>query len=255
MELQITDLIVGYGNKTLNKPFSAQFKSGQIYAILGSNGIGKSTLLKTIAGIQKPISGTCFWGTTNLENTTALFRATQMAVVLTGRPFVADLTAAEIIALGRNPHKNWLFNETEKDRQICLKAAEVCKCSTFLNKKANELSDGQFQLLMLARAVAQDTPILLLDEPTTHLDPAKKADLLEILQYLAQFEKKLVLFSTHDIDFVFNAVNDALVCTAESFSLERIESIQNNDALNRIFSASTLHYDVESKKLKYKIKL
>lgn len=255
MELQLNDFVVGYSKKRLNEPFTAQLKSGHVYAILGSNGVGKSTLLRTIAGIQKPLNGTCFWGTTNLGNATALFRATQIAIVLTGRPFVADLTAAEIIALGRNPHKNWLFRETENDKQICKNAAEICKCTSFLDKKADELSDGQFQLLMLARAVAQDTPILLLDEPTTHLDPAKKADLLEILQHLAQIEQKLILFSTHDIDFVFNAVAEVLVCTAERFGLEKIESIQNNDALSRIFPSSTLRYDVEMQKLKYIPKL
>lgn len=252
MELGLENLVVGFEKKQLNEPFSANFKAGNVYAILGQNGIGKSTLLKTIAGILDPIGGSCLWDGTNLQQLTPEQRAKEVAIVLTGRPFVADLTVEELIGLGRNPHKSWFYKESATDRALCHEAATICNCLPFLNKKAVELSDGQFQLVMLARAVAQDTPILLLDEPTTHLDPAKKSELLFILNKLAYEKGKLVLFSTHDVEFMFEAVKEVLVCTSDGFKLEHIDSIKDTAAINRIFPSKFLTYSEKLQQLKYR---
>ena len=172
---------------------------GQLVCLLGPNGSGKSTLLRTLAGMQPPLSGHVQLGKQPLDTLTAQQRATHLAVVLT-EPTYANLTVYDLVAMGRYPHTGWLGRLSERDRQAVEHAMRVTHTLDFADRPVGTLSDGERQKVMIARAVAQDTPVLILDEPTAHLDVPNRMAVLRLLHQLAQQYQKAVLLSTHALD-------------------------------------------------------
>lgn len=181
------------GNLQLSVP------KGQLVGVLGPNGSGKSTLLRTLAGMQPPLSGNVQLRGQPLEKLGAQQRATQLAVVLT-EPAHANLTSWELVAMGRYPYTGWLGRLSGHDRQRVEQALRVTNALAFKNRSVGSLSDGERQKVMIARAVAQDTPLMILDEPTAHLDVPNRTMVLQLLRQLAHQHQKAVLFSTHALD-------------------------------------------------------
>ena len=173
--------------------------NGQLICLLGPNGAGKSTLLRTLAGVQAPLAGSVQLGEHPLTSLSASQRATQLAVVLTEPPY-ANLTAYDLVAMGRYPYTGWLGRLSEHDRQAIAQALGVTQTHSLADRLVGTLSDGERQKVMIARAVAQDTPLLLLDEPTAHLDVRNRTAVFRLLQRLAQTYRKTVVLSTHDLD-------------------------------------------------------
>lgn len=202
--LQTEALRIGYPINKKSVPLfddlNLTLRGGELVCLMGANGAGKSTLIRTLAGLQKPL-----YGTVRLREEIPLHQ--QIAVVLTDRLAPLNMTAYELISFGRYPYLPWSIRMSEADRQVINKAVDQMHLRSLLTKRLFELSDGQVQMVMLARALAQDTPIILLDEPTAHLDLNNRLEIMNILRHLAHETKKAILVSTHDLDLALQTAD------------------------------------------------
>jgi iron complex transport system ATP-binding protein len=196
--LQTYDLAIGYGTKQLASSLNLTIEPGQLIGLIGQNGVGKSTLMRTLAGFQKALNGGVHIDRLPLINYKPNKLAQKISVVLTEKPSAQNLTVLELITLGRHPYSGWLGQLTKEDIDIMERAFEQCQIHYLLDKRLHQLSDGQLQKVMIARALAQDTELILLDEPTSHLDLRNKVEVLELLKEIS-LTGKSVLISTHEI--------------------------------------------------------
>lgn len=217
--LQTQDLSIGYFLKTgkhiVAGDLNFSLKKGELVGLVGSNGIGKSTLLRTLCKVQKPIAGAITINENPLDTYSFESLAETLSVVLTEVPASKNMTVVELVALGRQPYTNWLGTLTENDKTHILQALEATEMLPLKNRKCYELSDGQLQRALIARALAQDTPIIILDEPTTHLDIYHRASILKLLKNLTATTGKTILFSTHEIDLAIQLCDQMIVMTPE----------------------------------------
>ena len=201
--LKTENLHIGYHSgktiKTVAGPLTAELQAGELVCIMGANGIGKSTFIKTIAGLQEPLSGSVTVSGRNIHQLTNPERAKLLAVVLTGRPATHFMRVRDLVELGRYPHTNWKNALAEEDKQAVARAIEAVGLTADVDTPVTELSDGNAQKAMIARALAQDTPLILLDEPTVHLDLRNKKMILELLVKLAKSLQKSILLASHDL--------------------------------------------------------
>ncbi len=172
---------------------------------MGPNGCGKSTLIRTLAGLQQPIEGTI---PKKDERT--------VAVVLTDRIQSPHMTVSELIVFGRYPYLGWDLKLSEKDKAIVNECIDVVRVRHLIDKKINELSDGQMQMVMIARALAQDTPVLLLDEPTAHLDLNNRLEIMNLLRKLAREKNKAILLATHELDLALQTADSVWLANGNS---------------------------------------
>jgi iron complex transport system ATP-binding protein len=198
--ITLSDITIGYGSRTLLESASATFVCGEFAALLGRNGAGKSTLLRTIAGLARPKKGEILLDGHPMATLGRHEIARLVAVVSTERVRVQNLKVADAIALGRAPHTNWLGHLTTEDRLCVERAIALTGLADFVDKSIDTLSDGERQRVMIARALAQQTPVILLDEPTAYLDLPARYEIFDLLRRLARDEGKTILCSTHDLD-------------------------------------------------------
>jgi iron complex transport system ATP-binding protein len=184
----------------VKKELSLKALSGEMVALIGENGIGKSTLLKTIAGFQSPLAGALLINNKIASDYSSEELAREMSFVSTGIVRVANLTVREMVGLGRFPFTNWFGTLSAYDHIIIRDAIERVGLSGYEDRLINRISDGERQRAMIARALAQDTPIMVLDEPTAFLDISNKYEIVSILHKLAEEHGKCILFSTHDLN-------------------------------------------------------
>lgn len=200
--LSMKSLEIGFGTvkrKTaLLPPLNASAGRGELVSVIGQNGIGKSTMLRTIAGIQKPLSGEIMYGEIPVNSSSAL--AGLVSYISTETVKVSNMNVYDLVSLGRYPHTGWLGSMTDTDRRIILDAMEKTSVSSFARRYVAELSDGERQKAMIARVLAQDTPVMLMDEPTAFLDVRSKFEILHLLFDLTRKEHKTIIFTTHDLD-------------------------------------------------------
>lgn len=173
--------------------------TGQLTCLLGANGTGKSTLLRTLAGFQPPLEGHVLIGGRDLRTLSRRQRARQVGVVLTERPDVVNMRVADLVALGRSPYTGFWGNLSAADRQAVDEAMAMVGVGRLSDRSLRMLSDGERQKAMVAKVLAQQTPVMLLDEPTAFLDFGSKVDLLQLLRRLAHSLGKTVMLSTHDV--------------------------------------------------------
>ncbi len=227
--LIIKNLAFGYAKKSIFEGLNFEFKTSTLIGVIGLNGVGKSTFLRTIAGLQAPIFGDVFIDDKNFNNLSIIEKAKNMSIVLTEALPESNITVHELVALGRQPYTNWLGKLSKTDIEKINLAIQQTEISEFLNKKHFEISDGQLQKVMIARALAQDTPIIILDEPTTHLDYKNKHILLKLLKKLTTEHQKIILFSTHDIDLAFSFCDEILLFTPNKIIKDTPKNIRLNE--------------------------
>lgn len=200
ISLRLENLSTGY--KTGAPVFagiSTELKGGTLSGLIANNGVGKSTLLKTIAGALQPLAGEIILNDVSLHRLPLKEIARRVSIVLTEKPQLPGLTVFDAVSMGRYPYTNIFGNLSEHDVEVVNSCIDLCGISNLRQKNCLELSDGEFQKVMIARALAQQTEVLLLDEPTAFLDFSSKRKLFELLRNIAEKENKIILVSSHDL--------------------------------------------------------
>ncbi len=196
--VKATDLSVGHDGHSILENLNFEIFRGDFICLMGSNGRGKTTLLRTLTSLLPTIKGDILFNENSLESYSAVELSKLIAVVLTERLDLANITVWDFVAMGRAPYTNFWGTLKESDCRIIDNSLRALHFEKFKNCFFNELSDGQKQKVLIARALAQDTPILFLDEPTNFLDMPRKMELMVLLKRIAEKEKKAILFSSHD---------------------------------------------------------
>lgn len=244
---KVENLTIGYKDKTLFSDLNFELKTGILTSLLGSNGIGKSTLLKTISGLLDKKSGAIFIGNKNIDSFSAAEFSKTVSVVLTHENVNKDLTVYELVKLGRQPYTNWLDKLTEADENLINKTLEDCEIIDLKSRKLLQLSDGQLQRTFIARAVVQDTPFIFLDEPSTHLDLYHKVRLFKLLKKLCVVNKKCILFSTHDLDLALQLSDEIMLLKENRFYHNTTTNLINKGVFDRFFDTDDIVFDKERK--------
>lgn len=216
MKLTANNLKLGYSaEKQVFSNLSFNLNDGDVVALLGVNGIGKSTLIRTISGLLKPISGELAIDGKAIQQLSVQERAQHISIVLTDRIAIEHIKVVDFIALGRAPHTGWFGSLQEHDRTLIQQNIALLRIENLQQKWLNELSDGERQKVMIARAMCQETGLIILDEPTAFLDFRSKAEILQLLKNVAQTLHKIILFSTHDIDLALQHANTVWIMTEQ----------------------------------------
>lgn len=202
------DLSIGYPEQDpLLINLNLLLNPGELVCFMGPNGVGKSTLIRTLAGLQKPLSGSVSYREENRETSTRQAIPKKVAVVLTDKVGSANLTVEELVTYGRYPHLSWNLTLTPYDKKIVEQSIKQLRIEYLRERKLYELSDGQLQMVMIARALAQDCEIILLDEPTAHLDLNNRLEIMNLLKNVTRESNKAILISTHELDLALQTAD------------------------------------------------
>ena len=193
-------LTVGYRGHRVVEDISLSLPCARLVCLLGPNGAGKSTLLRTLCGFQPPIAGTVTISGSDITTMSAAEVARLVSVVLTDRPLTPSLTAAEMVGMGRAPYTGFWGRLSDDDRRLVSEAMQTVGIAPLATRRMGQLSDGELQKVMIAKALAQHTPVIVLDEPTAFLDYPSKVAVMKTLARLAHDEGKTILMSTHDLE-------------------------------------------------------
>lgn len=206
--LQAKDISVGYRQgqreNILFERINLSLLAGKLTCFMGPNGIGKSTLLRGLAGLQPPLRGTIDIPGKN-----------KIALVLTDKITATNMTVWDLVSFGRYPYLPWGITFSSRDNEIIGKSLDDVGITRLENKKIDELSDGQLQLAMIARALAQETPVLLLDEPTAHLDLNHRVEIMKLLLRLSRSKNKAILVATHELDLALQTADEIWLATPD----------------------------------------
>ncbi len=246
--LKTYQLQIGHSRKNgvhrVKSNLNLELKAGEFMAVLGPNGSGKSTLLNTLFGLKKALSGEVMINGQPLARIAPDKRAKILSIVLTQMPS-GQLTGRELVEMGRYPHTGWMGRLTPTDRQAIDKAIALTKTNAFADKPLYALSDGQRQRLVIARCLAQDTPLILLDEPTSFLDVSGRIEMLDFLAKLAQQEKKAILISTHEIEMVMQFADQLLILgKGDETAFGMPEELALNGLLDQHFAKGDIRFDL-----------
>ncbi|NOY14517.1 MAG: ATP-binding cassette domain-containing protein [Deltaproteobacteria bacterium] len=193
-------LAVGYGNKAIVSGINLRIRAGHFISLLGPNGTGKTTLLRTLSGHLAPLSGSIQLNRHPLSALSPAALARLMAVVLTDKVSPPLLSVFDFVALGRYPHTNFLGRLTARDRKVVLESLDAVHAGELVRREFANLSDGEKQKILIARALAQEPRVLLLDEPTAHLDLKHRIEVMAILRSLCRSQGITIIASLHDVD-------------------------------------------------------
>ncbi|MGB3776469.1 MAG: ABC transporter ATP-binding protein [Leeuwenhoekiella sp.] len=244
--LRTENLTVGYSNKTVVSEININCGKGNLLGLVGVNGSGKSTFLRSITGLQKPLGGTVFLKEKKLEDFTADERSQELSVVLTGQQISKNLSVAELVALGRQPYTNWLGSLSKSDIRSINAALSATALQTLKNEKCHRLSDGQLQRALIARALAQDTGLIILDEPTTHLDLHHKASILMLLKNISRTTATTIIFSSHDIELIIPLCDEMLVLHQGKCVMNTPKKLIEDDVFSEIFPKEIIGFDPQT---------
>lgn len=248
--MKLSNLVIGYKNKPLNSPtlppkgeseggFSAALRPGRLTCLVGRNGVGKSTLLRTLAGFQPSLGGEVYIGDVKLSALDRAQRARQVSVVLTGRPDVEQMTVRDIVGMGRSPYTDMWGRLSDDDAAAVTRCIEMAGIQHLADRSIETLSDGECQKTMIAKALAQQTPVILLDEPTAFLDYPSKVETMRLMKQIATDNGAGVLLSTHDMEMAIRLADELWVMTTDhrliAGSPNELDDVLANEKLKTIF--------------------
>lgn len=243
--LRIEALTTGYqrGRRThvVTQGLNASLPQGSFTALIGTNGSGKSTLLRTLAALQPPIDGRIEWMGNDVNLYSPRERARCLSVVLTDRIDGAGLSVREVVEMGRMPYTGFHGRLNEADHNIVCQAMEDTAVGHLARRSIHSLSDGERQRVMVAKALAQQTPIILLDEPSAFLDYPGKLALLQLLQQLSEKQGKTILLSTHDLDQALRMVSHLWLLNGNQLHEGSPQEFAENGMLEKIFAVPPHH--------------
>jgi len=246
--LETHNLTIGYRrpDKIIADGLSLSLGQGELVCLLGPNGAGKSTLLRTLTGMQPPLGGHVTLLGERVDKMPAQQLAKRLSVVLTERVDLGTMSAYGVVALGRHPYTDWMGRLSEQDKEVVQGVMEAVGAAGLANENIAELSDGQRQKIMIARALAQEPKVMVLDEPTAFLDLPHRVEVMRILRDLAHREGKSVLLSVHDLDLALRSA-DRIWLMSEDVPIEvgAPEDLILNGAFERAFQREGITFDAE----------
>lgn len=245
--MQTDDLTVGYDPASpLLDQLKLELRGGELVCFMGANGIGKSTLIRTLAGLQKPLRGSVKYPM--LPNDRPLQQ--QLAVVLTDKVTAVNMTVFDVVSFGRYPYLNWSVKLTQNDIELIHRALHATRIYHLQHKRLHELSDGQVQMVMITRAIVQDTPIIFLDEPTAHLDLNNRLEIMNLLRSLAHDHRKAILASTHELDLALQTADVIWLATPDAKVITGVpEDLVLNGTFDSVFQWKG--FDLKTGKIKH----
>ncbi|MDY3978664.1 MAG: ABC transporter ATP-binding protein [Tidjanibacter sp.] len=250
--VSLNDLTLGYGQRRLFCNANVGFGWGEFTALVGRNGSGKSTLLRTIAALSKPVGGTISVCGRELSTLSQREVAERIAFVSTDEVKVPDLRVVDLVSIGRAPYTNWAGSLTDNDRAVVAKSLELVGMTSFGEASVDSLSDGERQRVMIARALAQDTPVVLLDEPTAFLDLPNKYEICLLLSRLAHIEGKCVIFSTHDLQIALELCDTIAMIDDGEFRYGTADMLVQSGALQHMFDRTQLEFNAVERTVRLK---
>ena len=246
MAIEIQNLKLGYGSRILLEGVSATLPQGSLTALIGRNGTGKSTLLRALMGLEPMLQGDILLQEKSLETLNAPQRARLISFVSTDKIRIPNLRCEDAVALGRAPYTNWIGHLQETDHQVVARALDLVGMASFARKSMDTLSDGECQRILIARALAQDTPIILLDEPTAFLDLPNRYILASLLARLAHDERKCILFSTHDLDIALRLCDRVALIDTPDLHVLSAEQMRHSSLIERLFTENGIRFDPQT---------
>jgi iron complex transport system ATP-binding protein len=245
--LSIEEVIIGYNSgktvKPILPPLTAGAGKGELISVIGRNGIGKSTLLRTIAGLQKPISGDIFYGNRRIAEYSRLELAQNVSYISTEVVRPGNMTVYELVALGRYPYTNWIGRIDKNNHDAIIDALEKCSIAGFADRLIGELSDGERQRAMIARILAQDTGIMIMDEPTAFLDVSGRYEILHLMHDISRKSGKSIIFSTHDLQSAVSQ-SDKIWLMLDDMLIEGApEDLMIKGSFDKLFNLSAVQFN------------
>ena len=234
--IKCDNLTIGYGSRVIQHDLSFTLADGELVALLGANGCGKSTLLRTLAGLQPALAGT--YSLLPLgESGLSARRSKYIALVLTERLSVDSATVRDVVAMGRYPYTSFLGTLTAADNRIVNEAMQQVDVLDLADTFYNDHSDGEKQRILIAKALAQQTPVILLDEPTAHLDLPSRIKTLNLIRSIAHEQNKTILISTHELDLALRTADRVLLMYTknEGIALDTPQNMIHTDAFTKAF--------------------
>lgn len=238
--LILRNVAIGYGKRTLASGMDVAFAAGELTAIVGRNGTGKSTLLRVMSGLARPLAGEIKAAGMDISAMPPRKIAETVSFVSTERIRVTNLKARDVVALGRTPYTGWLGRLGRGDEAVVSESLALVGMSDYAVKEMDTLSDGEAQRVMIARALAQDTAVILLDEPTAFLDLPNRYEVCLLLRRLAHEQGKTVVFSSHDLSIVTQLADRILMLDPAGSRFGTPQELLSDGSLSRIFAGTSI---------------
>ncbi len=243
LKLRLQNVTLGYGKKVTLSDINIEASPGEIVGIIGPNGSGKTTLIRGMTRLLAPLSGSVHINGYNIRNMKANELARFVAVVPQNTELPKLFTAFEVVLMGRTPHLGLLRYEGESDIAIVQKAMEATQTLAFANRKVGELSGGEIQRLIIARALAQEPEIMLFDEPTAHLDINYQVEILDLVRRLCLEQNLIVLIALHDLNLAVQYCNRLIILhNGRIHSQGNPKDVINSSTIKEVFGANVLVY-------------
>ncbi len=252
--IRFDNITLGYGKRTLIEGLSAEVRRGELTALVGRNGTGKSTLLRAIAQLGEVLSGDIVLDGKKISSLSPADMASMVAFVTTDKVRIANLRCRDVVDLGRAPYTNWIGRMQEQDVAIVDEALAAVGMSDYADKTMDRMSDGECQRIMIARALAQQTPIILLDEPTAFLDMPNRYELCTLLRRLAHQEQKCILFSTHELDIALSLCDAIALIAPPEIHILPTEEMVHSGHIERLFTTGIVSFDPTTRSVEIKTK-
>jgi iron complex transport system ATP-binding protein len=234
--ISTNNLSIGYAQRIVQSNLNFALMPGEMVCMLGPNGCGKSTLLRTLAGLQPTLAGSFEIANSPLPIANSAKEASQIALVLTERLSLENTTVHDVVAMGRYPYTSFLGGLSDVDEHIINQSLSDVGLSDTAHTFFNDHSDGEKQRTLIAKALAQQTPIILLDEPTAHLDLPNRIRVLQLLRRVAREQKKTILISTHELDLAIKLSDRIMLMTPQKgIQLDTPDKLREHNAFTAAF--------------------
>ncbi len=245
--IQIQQLCAGYKKGAqfteVIQNLDASVMQGEIVGVIGKNGIGKSTMLRTLTKEQVPLSGTITIDGKNINNFTRNEFARKVSYVSTESIRLSNCTVRELVSFGRYPYTDWFGRVTPEDEYVISEAISMVGLASLAGRYINEISDGERQRVMIARTLAQDTDIIILDEPTAFLDMPNKFEVIHLLSELTRTKNKTIIFSSHDLNIAMKEADRLWLMMPGELIDGAPEDLVLQHAISKVFGQSSLKFD------------
>lgn len=240
---ELKHLSTGYGNRIVTLDINASLVPGELTSLLGPNGVGKSTLLRTLCTFLPPLKGSMLLRGKDISTLSSAQLSKLIGVVLTERPDVQNMTVRDMVGMGRSPYTGFWGRLTAQDKQFVSEAMELAGISPLENRMFNTLSDGERQKVMIAKVLAQQTPVILLDEPTAFLDFPSKVEMMRLLRRLAHEMHKVIFLSTHDVEMALQLSDRLWMMYPGQVVIGTPAELSGSGQLNRFIQADGITFD------------